>query len=262
MTSLKTWVVAGALLLASSAAFAADVPMEPVPVAPAPVAFGGWYLRGDIGFSNQQVDKLDNVDYANVDNLAFPIKDFDAAPFGGLGIGYQFNKWFRVDVTGEYRGKATFHGMDTFSVGNIDFGNEYSGSKSEWTGLLNGYVDLGDWYGFSPFVGAGIGFSHNTISNLKDSGISTIPSTSLASAEDGSETNFAWALMAGLGYHVTPNMTVEAAYRYINLGDAESGDLVAYDGTCQPCTNNPLKFKDLTSNDFRLGVRWLLGPPQ
>jgi hypothetical protein len=31
---------------------------------PPPVEdFGGWYLRGDIGFSNQQVKKLDNALY-------------------------------------------------------------------------------------------------------------------------------------------------------------------------------------------------------
>ena len=38
------------------AASAADLPYIPEPV-PVPLpAVGGWYLRGDIGFSNQQVD--------------------------------------------------------------------------------------------------------------------------------------------------------------------------------------------------------------
>ena len=43
--------------------------------------------------------------------------------------------------------------------------------------------------------------------------------------------NLAWQLTAGLAYQVTPNLTIEAAYRYINLGNAQSGDLIAYDGT-------------------------------
>ena len=42
----------------------------------------------------------------------------------------------------------------------------YNGSKSEWTFLLNGYVDLGTWSHITPFIGAGVGTSRNTISNL------------------------------------------------------------------------------------------------
>ncbi len=46
-----------------------------------------------------------------------------------------------------------------------------------------------------------------------------------------SQLSLAWALYAGLGYQVTPSLTIEAAYRYLNLGNAHSGDLIAYDGT-------------------------------
>jgi hypothetical protein len=35
----------------------------PMYVPPPVEDFGGWYLRGDIGFSNQQVKKLDNALY-------------------------------------------------------------------------------------------------------------------------------------------------------------------------------------------------------
>ena len=36
--------------------------IAPPPYAPPVVEdFGGWYLRGDIGFSNQRVDRLNNV---------------------------------------------------------------------------------------------------------------------------------------------------------------------------------------------------------
>ena len=47
-------------------------------------------------------------------------KDFDSAPLFGLGVGYQFNHWFRTDVTGEYRGKANFHGFDIVRSGGHD----------------------------------------------------------------------------------------------------------------------------------------------
>jgi opacity protein-like surface antigen len=260
MASMKIGLVAAALMLVCPAAFAADIPMQPVPVAPVP--FGGWYLRGDIGFSNQDVDDLDNANYhlPGVLGFRFPSKGFDSGGFGGIGIGYQFNQWFRTDITGEYRGKTTFSGTDLIDFGGGFFDtNTMTASKSEWTTLLNAYVDLGDWYGFSPFIGGGVGFSRNTISGFTDL---NVPNGGVAFASDNSEWNFAWALQAGLAYHITPAMTVELAYRYLDLGDAQSGDIVAYNGFCPPggCINNPEKFNDITSQDVKLGLRWRLGP--
>ena len=109
MRSVKSLIAAGAASLLSSVAFAADMPIAPPPMyAPPPVEdFGGWYLRGDIGFSNQRVDRLNNADdvrlTSSVQNLSF-----NTAGIFGLGAGYKFNNWFRADVTGEYRGKSQF----------------------------------------------------------------------------------------------------------------------------------------------------------
>src|SRR3954465_9660863 len=116
MRSVKSLVVAGAASLLSSVAFAADMPsIAPPPpqmYAPPPVEdFGGWYLRGDIGFSNQRVKRLNNaLDAANTSSSQR--LGFNTAGIFGLGVGYQFNPWFRVDVTGEYRGNSNFNGLD------------------------------------------------------------------------------------------------------------------------------------------------------
>src|SRR5665647_1314407 len=67
MLSVKFLVAAGAASLLSSVAFAADMAIAPPPMySPAPVVeeFGGWYLRGDIGFSNQQVKNVRNTNDA------------------------------------------------------------------------------------------------------------------------------------------------------------------------------------------------------
>ena len=63
MRSVKSLIAAGAATLMSSAAFAADMADRAAPDVCAPVVedFGGWYLRGDIGFSNQRVNRLNNV---------------------------------------------------------------------------------------------------------------------------------------------------------------------------------------------------------
>ena len=154
-----------AALMAIPAARAADMPLPPPPPAP---CCSNWYLRGDIGFSNQSVGNLGGQNYTGYDSVASVDKGFDAAPFYGFGIGYAFNNWLRFDVTGEYRGSANFHGMDIGYVGATVFPDNYSGSKSEWTFLTNAYVDLGTWNCITPFIGAGIGVSRNTISNFTD----------------------------------------------------------------------------------------------
>jgi opacity protein-like surface antigen len=248
---------------------AADFPLPP---APPPVAefAGGWYLRGDIGFTNQQVGSLFNGQVNNsVPNTFVNTADkaFDAAPLFGIGVGYQFNNFIRADVTGEWRGASNFHGLDITSFPTA-FGptlapDSFSASKSEWLVLANVYVDLGTWWCVTPFIGAGVGVSYNTISNFRDlnvgssGGIGGIVSTGFANS--ATTTNLAWAVHAGLAYKVTPGFTVELAYRYLHLGDAKTADLVAFDGTQNL---GPMEFRDLTSHDVKLGVRWLLQPQQ
>jgi len=235
-----------------------------LPLAPPPIETSGWYLRGDIGFTNQSVDSLFNANYAGFVSVSNVDKGFDAAPLFGLGVGYAINNWLRVDLTGEYRGNATFHGLD---VGALPGGgaatDRYVGSKSEWLVLFNGYVDLGTWWNITPFIGAGIGASRNTISNFGD--FSTcINSLSCAGnggadayANAASKWNFAWALHAGIGYQIWRNATIELSYRYVDLGDARSGDVIAFDGT--NTFYNPTEFNHLTSHDVRLGLRYMLG---
>lgn len=264
MSIVKTWALAGSLVVAlAGTAFAADMPI-PVPPPPLP-HFGGWYLRGDIGFTNQRVDDLDNPNYAVVSNLRHVDKDFDSSGFGGVGVGYRVNNWLRFDVTGEYRSSAHFHGADTFDYfdGTLDrtASDDYSASKHEWTGLLNAYLDLGTWRGVTPFIGGGIGASRNTISGFHDTGLSIdtdgVSYPSFGYAGSHSKWDFAWALQAGLAYAVTDRLSMEFAYRYIDLGDAETGRLRDISGN----GFGTMTFKDLTSNDFKVGLRYALDVP-
>ncbi|MGJ4930790.1 outer membrane protein [Bradyrhizobium sp. HKCCYLS2038] len=268
MRSVMSLIAAGAASLFSTLAFAADMPIMPPPVyAPPPAAdFGGWYLRGDIGFSNQ---KVKDVHYTNA-ALYAPMTSFqqtsafDTAGIYGIGAGYRFNSWFRADVTGQYRGNANFKATDRFnftSAGNTYSGiDNYTGSKSEWLVLANVYVDLGTWWCITPFVGAGVGGSRVTISNFTDTGINNSPgaTTSFATAPTSSKWNLAWAAHAGLAYNVNPNLVLELAYSYVDLGQGQTGVLSTYTGTT---TGNIFKFRDITSHDLKLGVRWNFDNP-
>jgi opacity protein-like surface antigen len=255
MRSVKSLIAAGAATLMSSMAFAADMPIAPPPMVYAPPVedFGGWYLRGDIGFSNQSVKNRDWYSYPTLLSLD-QSSGFDTAGIFGIGVGYQFNNWFRVDVTGQYRGRSNFHGADVFSFSDAGVPtpgvDTYTGSKSEWLALANGYVDLGTWWCVTPYIGAGVGFSRNTVSNYVDT---NTPALGVAVAPAGSKWNFAWALHTGLAYKVNPGLTVELGYSYVNLGDATTGVVSDYTGFAN---NHRMMFKDITSHDLTLGLRW------
>ena len=266
MRSVKSLIADGAATLISSTAFAADMAIAPPPAyAPPPVVedFGGWYLRGDIGFSNQRVERLTNVLDAN-NTTSSQNLSFNSAGIFGLGAGYRFNNWFRADVTGEYRGNSQFFGTDSITyVGGLGT-DTYHATKNEWVVLANAYVDLGTWWCVTPFVGAGIGCARVGIANFTDLGIATLGGGALlpglASGDNVSKWNMAWALHAGLAYKVTPNFTVELAYRYLDMGDGLTGDLRTFDGSGVN-TINPMTFKNITSHDLKLGVRWDLTSP-
>ena len=219
--------------------------------------FSGWYLRGDIGMTNQQVKSLDNALYPTFDSVSTVQKDFDSGWLFGLGAGYQFNSWFRADVTGEYRGGTSFHGLDLVRIGAAQSDDNYWAKKSEWLFLANAYVDLGTWYGLTPFIGAGVGFSRVTIGDFKDIGV---VGAGGGYGNSASKWNFAWAAHAGLAYRVSPAFTVELAYRYVDLGKGTTGDIIQYDGT--NILYNPMEFNNITSHDVKLGVRWMLGEPE
>lgn len=248
-----------AVLLATPAAHAADLGFPPPPPVP---QFSGWYLRGYVGMTNQQVDKNKTGYTPNPfpnDVITTPFANFDSSSLFGLGVGYQVNDWLRFDGTVEYRANSHFHGQQIDQSGGVTLPDDYNASKNEVLFLANAYVDLGTWWCITPFVGAGIGGSYNTITGFVDqgatmSGTGGVPILSTTYADDHSKWSFAWALYAGLAYQVTPAFTVDLSYRYVNLGKAQTGPAHAFDGTVIP--TNPFVFDNITSNDFLLGVRW------
>ena len=124
---------------------------------------------------------------------------------------------------------------DRYHLCRVGVGTDtYHATKSEWVVLANAYVDLGTWWCVTPFIGAGVGGARVTIYGLhrrrhRQHWRRRAPASPSATAS--SKWNFAWAVHAGLAYRVTPNFTVELAYRYLDMGDGLTGDLRTFDGT-------------------------------
>jgi len=272
MRSVKyLMAAAGAALLFSSAALAADMPsiMPPPPqYYPAPAQeFGGWYLRGDVGMTNTSAklhtNQYDTLPASTVFNQYG--HGFDGGMLYGIGVGYQFNNWFRADITGEYRSRVSFNGTDFFQFNpGGGLGDTYHGGYQSWVALVNAYADLGTWWCLTPFVGAGVGAAAIKTDAFTD--VATFPGgaglSSSYAADGATKTNFAWALHAGVAYKVTSNFTVELAYRYLDMGTAGHGQGHFFDGS--PAGPSTFQYRDITSQDVKLGVRWTccdLPPP-
>jgi opacity protein-like surface antigen len=272
MRSVKSLVAAGAASLFSTMAFAADMAIAPPPMsyAPPPIEdFGGWYLRGDIGFSNQRVKNVLDTNSAAYNNVAVSqTSGFGSAGIFDLGVGYRFNNWLRVDVTGQYRGNSNFTGLDTVTgtgpLAGFVGTDSYTATKSEAVFLVNAYADLGTWWCVTPFIGAGIGTSRVSIANFTDTGdfITLTPAQahSFNYAGQASQWNFAWALHAGLAYKVSPGLTLELAYSYLDLGKGLTGGTNSFDQVTNT-THAPFSYNNITSSDVMLGLRWELNSP-
>jgi opacity protein-like surface antigen len=281
MGSLKAlFLAAGVALVTTCAAEAADL-LPPAPAmepAPAPVEFSGWYLRGDVGMA-LQTSSLSLSDTPNP-LIGLPSDAFDsfynptisAAGLFDIGVGYQYNSWLRFDVTGEYRGGAHFQALEQLAIPSTtsQFGDFYRGNLSSFLLMANGYVDIGTWYGMTPFIGAGLGWAQNHLTGVTDTGFACPAGACSPSGgyfSDGTTNNFAWALMAGLDFDVTQNLKLELGYRYLDYGTIKTGSSNCFNGSgagggfsAGSCggSGHVIGSNTLASSDFRLGLRWLI----
>ncbi len=234
-----------AALMAIPAARAADMPLPPP--APEPCC-SSWYLRGFVGVGMTNTFKLDYLENpAHTTNFVFDQNSNSDTTFIGGGAGYEWNNWLRFDFTGEYRGKTQVNARGIYDVGTGE-GDAYQGYIKSWVFLANGFVDLGTWNCFTPFVGAGIGGAYNQLANFVDMGIGT---TGAGFGRNSAEWHMAYALYAGLAYNVSKSLKVDFTYRYLNYGSVT--DTVDCIGGCIP---DSYKFSNLSSHDFMLGLRW------
>ena len=222
-------------------------------VPPPPPSDRGIYFKGYIGQANPDVGNIWTEAY-DTNNFTVHHKDIKSSPLYGIGVGWQARHWLRFDLTGEYRGDSIFVGHDQYPAigGGTPGTNEYTADIKSWLGLANAYIDMGNWCGFTPYIGAGIGFATLNVEGMKDVNVFN---DSVAFGTDKTNTNFAWALHAGISYDVTAQVVVDLAYRYSDLGSAQSGVVTTFDGAA---SYSGVHIKDVTSNDLLFGVRYKL----
>ncbi len=238
------------------------------------VEFGtGWYLRGDIGGSINTVDpgfSLRGV--ATGSNLGRTIAF-------GVGAGYQVNDYIRFDGTIEHFINLGFEDRNIIACGTYDHDADPLTAEVPITGsceetqalslgatvaLLNGYLDLGNYGGFTPYVGGGVGMAYlswedyvvsGTCSgaNTTDCGGGTQAALYTGTYTSNQEWRPAAALMAGFSYDLTKNLKLDAGYKftYISGGSASNNvpDGVGF---------SDLEYGSFNIHQVRLGLRYAI----
>ena len=214
-------VAVGTGILAASAVAQAQAPSP-------------FYYRVDTGYSWATDMKMQDQAFQGVicgPGCASPgqLDKAGNAWIAGLGVGYKFSREFRGDVVAGYR--------SGYSIGEFDQNNSYfsSSSMSSWSLLANGYFDIPLGSRVTAYVGAGAGMAWNNTDGLVN--------VSTGFVSPGTDKyNFAWNGMIGVSIPVSSGVTVDVGYRYIDLGDVQTGATVGYGGATGKLRANELQF--------------------
>lgn len=202
----------------------------------------GFYVRGDVGgaFGNDTTFSDPGVFNGSTSgNIG------SSVIFGG-GIGYRFSPLFRSDVTLDYI--PSFRASGRSSIGSTS-----SANIDSLVGMVNGYFDLNGAFpntfgAFQPYLDAGFGFSSNSM------GSTTLNAPGGPfNFSSNTNTDFAWALGAGVAYPLSQNLLIDVAYRYIDLGQAQTGTRLT--GPGGSITVSPAK-GSLSTNIVTAGLRY------
>ena len=253
--------VATAALLASSAAYAADVYQpEPQPVyvdAPevAVAEASGWYLRGDLGYSFNKLRGANYFQGSNNNQVDFATGSIKDSFWVGGGVGYQINSYLRTDLTFDYLAKADFNGSTRgtcgFSVTPCTSADV--SSMRAYTLMANAYVDLGTYAYFTPYIGGGIGGSYVKWDKLRNTSCADNGTGCDATVEHhgAGSWRFAYQLMAGASIDVTCNVKADVGYRFRHTA---GGDMFGY-----ALNGGPGYDKGFKSHSLHAGARYVFG---
>jgi opacity protein-like surface antigen len=240
-----------------------------------PVEIGsGWYLRGDITYTAgtrsrglAQYRLYNPFTDVYTDHTAETTR-FSENFGGGIGVGYSLTDWFRTDVTID-ASRIKFAATDSFDepCPGSPLGTECrleSGSQAQaWSFLANAYVDLGTVSGFTPYLGAGAGY---TYLRWRDSqtrvycteGVCDPPNLQ-AEINHGNVNSwrFTYAAMAGLAYDVSNNVKIDLGYRYRRIS---GGSLYGWDAASADAGASGVQARDrgFRQHQIRVGLRYEL----
>lgn len=250
-----------------------DGPMTMAPMMPGPTP--SWYARVDGGYAGHDAPSLIEDHYYDLTDT-----DMENTWTVGGGVGRYFGNGFRGDITLDHRFEADVTGTLADPLSNLP-GQRTFGMSSTVV-LANLYYDFDFGNRWTPYIGAGLGFTHNETT----AGTVTDPCGCLTGTIDGdSNTDVAAALMAGLSVKLRGGTTqmaggfkdggvavdngrslfLDVGYRFLYLGEAATGPVNAIytapvtggHGGTGAISQDPV-VEDIHAHELRVGLRYNL----
>jgi opacity protein-like surface antigen len=246
---------------------------EPFPglTVPAPLVefASNWYVRGDLAYAQETFPNISPFTFGASPSV---LNTYSA----GVGMGYKVNHWFRTDLILDYRSQIHAVGSAAANCftnvtnpppqGNPVPATCIGHSDSEirrWDLLANGYLDLGTWDGFTPYIGVGAGVTWARINQSVNFTLNGLPCQASCGFTDGSgivtfadfdrsqsqmHYHFAWAAMAGVAIAMTDHAQLDVGYRFLDLGPITG---------ISPVTGTTVTQR-VRANEVRAGVRYMI----
>lgn len=186
-------------------------------LASVPSAEAQWYVSGNVGAAI--LGDADVTDTFTGGNITAEV-EFDT----GLGLsGAVGHAWGNFRLEGEFSNRK--NDLDAIDVQSLTIAGvlftalgtaDLTGDTSSFGFMANGWYDVDTGTKWVPFVGAGLGVAKINIDVESVAGVAVV--------YDESDTVFAYQVGAGIGYKVTPTVTVNLAYRFFGTSDPEFDD--------------------------------------
>lgn len=184
-------------------------------------AFAQVYYRVEIGYSKSVYADIRDKNFGTdgvicgdaTCSRSGSLSDVGNSPLLAGGVGWRFTPNVRGDVMLTYRPGYKLDKHDSFNPPAT-----FKADVTSWSLLANEYYEF-RLTGWTPYLGAGIGLARNKFGPLTFSDNAGFS----GSAESGTKTSLALALMAGAGIPLSGTVILDIGYRFADLGKIETG---------------------------------------
>jgi opacity protein-like surface antigen len=239
------------LALCAAPAMAADLDTGEVEAIAAETPTSRIYIRADMSYAFQRAMDTQHFGvYSDYGRYTDPtdVRELDDTVGAGVGAGMRFGHNLRGDITLDVRQKAKFSSESWQPYASALLYGEADVRST--VALANIYYDFARGGQFTPYIGAGIGFSYNETSSAQGINANNLQAYDF---QGQSKTDFAWALMAGVSKNMGA-LEIDLGYRYLNMGDASYDLDVNCHGSC--LIQAGADIIDLNAHEIRLGLRY------